>query len=397
MTGTRIRSILVLAICAGIAFLSSVQALRMAAWRSDPVAAAAGLLPSGEARGAIAETLLTRQLVSGDGKLDGPVSAEAIAMAKDALRIDPLNNDALIVLAFAKAAEGRDDEARELFGTINTIAKRDRKANVWLAEDNLRNGRIAPALRNFDLLLRGGEEARDQVLPIIVEALRQEPLLPAMRDLLRDDPPWAGRFWQIASQSGPALPNIARLRRSLPADYPAMADVDEQAMVSRLVMMKEFAEARRVARYLGGEASAGLVSDPGFDRAPRFPPLDWQVMNEGEFGATIYQADGVMAVNALPGSFGLFARQVIQLPARPVRLAIELENALPDGVQLAGWIRCDGRPVPAKRLTLGPGARDGSMDFTPGCPVGLLELQVRTGQDAREAEIGIEEVRLQPL
>ena len=378
-----------------VAAAAALQAWGVSSWRADPLAAASMWPANGEARGKVAEGLLNAQLSKTEGQLVGKVSPEAVRMARLALRADPRNADALLVIAYAIVGVGDLKTAREIFTHIATQTKRDRKANAWLAQYYLRNEEIETSLYYLDLVLRSGQDTRDQVIPVIVDALQREAILPAVQRLLEDDPPWAPRFWQIATQNSASLPKVGSLRRSVGVKNTAVAYEDDERLVSQLVARGEIEEARRVVAYLTSEGEGeSVLNDAGFDSPARYAPIGWRLASEGDYGATIYPEDSVMVVSALPGAFGVAASQLIRLKPGTYALELMAESEVPDGLKMTAWVRCDGQQRPNSRIVLEPKKRRVVGNVAGDCPDAWLEIQVQAASDADPEEIVLERIML---
>lgn len=380
-----------------IATLALLHARAVAGWKADPLAAAAAWPPNGEAKSRVAEALLVDQLAKTEGQLAGAVDPAAVRLARAALAADPLNPDALLVLAYEALGRGDTDSARLQFEGINLATKRDRKANAWLAQDALAREEVVRALGYFDLMLRGRETTRDRVLPVMIDTMRQDAMLPPMLELLEDNPPWAPRFWQLAIQRNPAIGNVGRLRRSLPRDYAGVTREQDENLVASLVSLGEIAEARQVVAYLAGNDDADtLLRNPEFERKPLFPPLDWQVYSEGGYGASIYPGDGIMVVSALADSSGLVARQLLALSPGTYRVSIVLEEPLEPGLGLSAAFRCEGQRGVIASYTVSEGATELAETVSPPCDAVWIELRVRAKDGLEAGEVSIDRVAIEP-
>jgi hypothetical protein len=139
--------------------------------------------------------------------------AEAEALARQALRADPLESGALVTLGMAADAAGDSDEAAKLMGLGAAQSPRNAGAELWLLNQRLREGDYADALARADVILRSQPDMADQIGPTLVVLAANEAARPALVTALAADPPW--REWYLGE--------LARSAASPAATYDVLA------------------------------------------------------------------------------------------------------------------------------------------------------------------------------
>lgn len=284
------------------------------------------------------------------------VPAADVALAREALRREPLAAEAVSLIALGDASAGKRDRARRLFLLANRINKREQIANIWLIEDNRVAGRAREVLNLIDDAIKVRPALADQFLPALAQGLTQPGTVPFFRAMLLQHPDWKTRFWGAVADNPAALTNAAELRDRMLRRGEKPGEID-RVLLGAFVRAGRFDLVMSSARHLAPRDPSGeLVRDPVFAGANAFPPLDWELRTDGRIGAAVHGSSGTLEINALPGAGGLVARQLIEVPPGDYVLRAKLGVArLSSGSELVVRLACaaNGTVVPplVERMT----------------------------------------------
>ena len=202
-----------------------------------------------------------------------PAGRAAVAdLAKRAIRRDPTAVTALSALGLVSPIPG----AARIVAASESLSRRSLPAQLWLIENSVSRNDVAAALEHYDIALRTSRQAPGMLFPILVEAVGDNGLLPAIAHRLALRPEWGPLYLQQLAQSGAALPNIARLFAMLGRARVDAGDAATTALYTRLVAANADEDAWRVY----------TATRPGADRAAIRPflipdatlaPFDWAV------------------------------------------------------------------------------------------------------------------------
>jgi len=245
------RTLAIVAVGLGVGWLSFSGGLSLELARDGQPALAATLAPwSAEGWSALANE---KQLAG--------LSAESSAAAAQALRIAPLDADALRALAIADLAEHRDGRGAALMQLGAALGWRDTITQQWLARRALEVGNLTVATERIDGLLRRGVEPETMLRQL--RALLPYPGgIEAIVARLSQHPPWQQGFLNAVAEDAPrATPAVLALLRALPA-IGVKLDSGATALIRwRLADAGNYVAAHSVWRLSGGQ---GLIGDGDF-------------------------------------------------------------------------------------------------------------------------------------
>jgi hypothetical protein len=261
-----------------------------------------------------------------------PKIDEAVASARQALRVNPLSPAALTLLAYASEQIGDDDRTRRLMTLASRVNLRDLSAQLWLLGHDLRVANVESALRHIDVILRGqGAGVIEAIDPVLAPIIAHEPYRLAYAKLLLTNPPWRPDTNLIRHSTD--LSVLADLVAELQALGPGPIERELHDVLYILTSQKMFDEAHDVwIRSLPPERreEADLLYNEGF----RYPltnlPFDWeiapvpnasvrfetqdaaQVMDVDFFGGRLQFENVSHLLNLAPGSYRFQGRERAQ-------------------------------------------------------------------------------------
>jgi hypothetical protein len=202
------------------------------------------------------------------------------ALAARALAANPLEERALRQLSDVAEASADDSRADALMQLALERSKRDFQAQTWQFKQRLSAQDYAAALENIDAILRVWPQEQPVVLPVLTQFAIDPRSAPALKALLRSDPPW--RRWFLTRF--PAETTHPVEMTSFFADltggpHPLTAD-DVRPYLDRLVALGEYQlafAARASFSDPDWSASLGNVNDGEFDRPIDGLPFGWEI------------------------------------------------------------------------------------------------------------------------
>jgi hypothetical protein len=377
------------------------QGLSDAALTDDPAMA---VLLRGDSADAV--TALARQ------RLVGRNNAAAARLAARAVRLDPMNPDALTIYGFAQDQLRAPIAANAAMSVAGELGWRNVLAQVWLLRRDLVARKYAAALDHADAVMRGQQAAPMIVLAVVAAAARDPAAIPLLERHLSAAPAWRQPFFSFLCFS--ARPPAADLARTLLFDLargPTPPTESEQAiLLARLVGDREYDGAAAAWRFFRPRAAAkGLVYDGDFETAAGPTPFDWSIRQgagwlaaitdspEGRGEALRVDYDGVSPPQPL--------RQLLVLPPGRYRLSgrANVEGGKSPG-SLVWSIDCmTTTDVFARAPT--PEAANGQwssfaveFDVPAGrCPAEWLELTTEAGDLRKDLAVWYDDLALAPL
>ena len=237
---------------------------------ADPVLSLVIDPTQASARVAVSERLMAESKIT-----------DAAVGAREALLYNPLLPEALTLLARSSEQEGDIDRATQLMSLAARVNLRDLRSQLWLLAQDLRGGRVNPALNRIDLLLRGQfPQAIEPFAPALAQILTHEPYRLGYVKLLRTNPRWRDVWFVDLLRRSDDLSALTYLFAELQADEPGPTERELQVLLTRLIDAGMFDEAHDIwVRSLPPDRreEADLLYNEGF----RYPltnlPFDWVI------------------------------------------------------------------------------------------------------------------------
>jgi hypothetical protein len=211
-------------------------------------------------------------------------------VAREAVAGAPLAPLAVRNLGFAIQAAGRKDEAVALVDIAGKISRRDFLAHAWLLEERKREGRMADAVFQADLMMRQRTSNYAHVMPIMVGLLANRDTVAPLARALDKDPVWRSSFLDAMGWDAQNLENKLALLGAIrqlgsPATNREIAPLFRRAWDKADPRMLRGHWDRLVTLPAG--ARSGLLIDGGFEYPDIPPPFTWTLYPNQEVYAEI--------------------------------------------------------------------------------------------------------------
>ena len=323
--------------------------------------------------------------------------------ALESYRREPLSSQGLAIAALAAEEDGKPARARKLMAAALQLSRRDSLVNGWTVFDASRRDDLDAAIPALDRSMVTEPATASVYIPAMVRSLEQPASIPVLARILARQPSWELTFWRAAVVARPTIGNVGKLRAQVgrKGDTRTAEDQDiDRALLATLAERREFSTALALYRTLPGARpprSGEVVSNGGFAATPAWPPFDWEVLATGEYSGTVEQGGDGLLVEALPGSGGVVARQLVVVPPGPMRLRATLAHPFePDANRLAIRLQCATND--ARVFEADIAATTLQRDFTaaPGCRYHWLDVLVRPGIAESREPLALRRIAIVP-
>lgn len=347
------------------------------------------------------------------GPDDPAVMRTARLLATAALRRDPLIAPAWRALALVETSRpgGRAERAFDLLRVSSFVSRRDTGTSALLFEAYVKRGDMTAGLRQLDFAMRRSSQARQALLPVLVQGLVDPALRRALVTALERKVSWRGDLLRQLALTPPADDAITAFLRQMPPALMRENRADLYLVAAGLVQNGRLAAARVLAQRL--LAARSLVANGGFEQDNSAPPLDWAFQASADFdavqGAYGGSIDGAQAlyVRSRRAQDAEVARQILFLSPGPLEISALSGTQRGDraaSVSLA--IACVGRRnsvgkgLGRLQLTAKVERRSASARFAvpaTGCPAQWLLAMVGGGATDGEVASWIDNVAIRSI
>lgn len=274
-------------------------------------------------------------VTSHQGQFPNNVSPYALNLAKQAFVAEPITPEAVAVLALGSA----EDTKRKLMNEAFALSRRQQLITGWMIADSGARNDVSLILTYFDTIIRTKPTAADVIIPVMVNALTSPGSIEEFEKILSQKPPWSGLFWNEVVSRPNALVDGAKLRLRLYSVGEDNSHYRDRALINSLIEKGEFDKAEELYATLSGKAiNQDILRQSEFKALSNYPPLDWQLFSKGEYGASI---DGnSLTLSAASNAGGLFARQLVELPADTLELTVKFLLPPPDDADVNLRLSC---------------------------------------------------------
>ncbi len=377
-----------------IALTSGLAAVGAVAKDKAPQLAVSLQPVNGFASETLASNSLKAAVAANDGQFPNSVDPVAEAFAKQAFLSEPIAPEAIAVLALGST----EAKKRELMHKALALSRRQQLVLGWMIVDAGTRQDIPAILSHYDTMLRTSSSAASVVIPTMAGALANRNFVEPFAGLLSKSPPWASRFWGAVVTTPEAIENAVQLREMLYADDEAKETFRDASLINALVNNKRFEAAENLYQLLTGQRKeASFLKNGSFELEPEYPPLDWQLYSNGEYGAAV--AGGNLRLSAIPRSGGLFARQLVKLPSAILKISVESDASIPEDTNISIDIRCaeilDNAPRPISIPLEDKLTRQQISNQQSGCSFFWLEIVGRSAESGDGFDVVIESLSLQ--
>lgn len=297
------------------AIAAAAQSFVIANQRRAPARSVAlGMPPVGAAKASLSRQLQGVRLAR---KPKSVPSALEVRLAREAFAGDPLAVSALPVLIQSLQGQGNAVQSRQLLTLASQLTRRDNLINAMLIDDAMAKDNPERAVKLLGQAMTVSYEVRDLYVGRMAAATVSPGALQALPPILGRNPKWAEDYWLAVLANPAAIPQAAEVRQRI-AGAPWKLDKASESdfrLIVELAARGYPASAFNLAHALGlPQPPAGeLLTNPGFDRQPRYVPIDWELLQTGDIGANIEAKEGALLLSSLPDASGIAARQIVHL------------------------------------------------------------------------------------
>mgnify|MGYP005991727225 CR=1 FL=1 len=319
----------------GIALVSGLTAAGAITKNTAPELAVSLHPANGFASETLASNSLKVAVAANGGLFPDSVDPAAVTFAKQAFRSEPITPEAIGVFALANTEGNKREIMREAFA----LSRRQQLVTGWMILDAGSREDIPAILSYYDTMLRTSSSAASVVIPTIAGALSNTSFIEPFADLLAKGPPWARRFWETVAVTPGSIENAARLRERLFTPNEENESYRDSSLINALVTSERFEAADTLYQMLAGDKNTrSPLHNGSFEHEPEYPPFDWQLFSNGEYGAAI--TGGSLQLSAIPSSGGVFARQLVKLPRAIFEISVKSDAGISDDATISIEIKC---------------------------------------------------------
>ncbi len=278
--------------------------------------------------GFAAETLAAQRtkilIARNQGKFPRRLNQSSSILARKAFESEPIAPDAIAIIALTHAGKDRRDLMQKAF----ELSRRQQLVTGWMITDSGLRNDLPAVLQLYDTILRTSSSSADVIIPAMANALENDSSIKPFAKVLSDNPPWAGRLWIELVANPKTIENAASLRKLLNGAKGKDQTYQDAALINTLAYNRKFKKAEQLyAMLTGSSRNHDLIRNGRFDNDSIYPPIDWQLFSTGEYGASIDQ--GKLTLSAIRNAGGLFARQLVKIPAELLTLKVAFTDTLP--------------------------------------------------------------------
>lgn len=282
--------------------------------RAPTLSLALSVAPEGLAKASLSRALQGARLAK-DPK-SAPPKLE-VQLAREGFSADPLAVAALPVLIQNLQAKGQVQQSRRLLELAGGLTRRDNLINAMLIDEAMLKDDPKRAVELLGRAMAVSYEVRYLYVRRMAAATASAGALQALPPILGANPKWAEDYWQAVLENPSIMPMAGDVRQRI-ADEPWKLNQPNEKdlqLIHELGIRGYPAAAFGLSQALGLKASptGELITNGSFDRAPRFVPIDWELLQTGDIGATIEPKEKALLLSSLPAASGTAARQIVQL------------------------------------------------------------------------------------
>lgn len=320
-----------------------------------------------------------------------------------ALRSEPLAEEALRLLGLYYGRTGNDAKARQLVAMSSILSRRDSTTQLWLAADGLKNKKPVTTLTALDIVLRTQPDTREPIFQSLGTLLSNPQFRQIFVQYTRKQPPWLKQFveYNISTQQQPEALSLALLEMK-PFPTNILDDQAAGSFLSVLVNQAPIERARDLYEKMPGADRKALTSlsfsTP--EGAFSFPPFGWELLSDSNVqGFGEIKGDSVtIEALAMPGRRGVAARKLLFLTPGNYRwTGVANLSEMRDRATASINLLCNEGPRKwARSSSKNLAAGTNNMDFSvgTGCAAQLLTIETVGSESQSDASLAVSEMRL---
>jgi hypothetical protein len=314
--------------------------------------------------------------------------------------------DALRVLGWGYQRAGQRDRERQAMVAAERVSRRDLLNQQWALIDNLRNERVAPAMRNFDILLRVNVEARKLLLAQLAGIIAYPEARQALKPYLNSNTQWLPELVRSAGQQEALARPLAQMLIENPQiNTPGRTRTGYYSMVGYLAKAGYFRTLAQVYPLLP-TAQVNSLTTANFERRPSeqaYAPVEWQFVNEADWGASPFSSEKTSGLDAFAEPFtrGVVASKLLFTGRSAGRLEWVVEQH-GEGIGQEAFVKitCPSAPAALSRssrnlMTMEQSSRV-FLTVEQGCPVLSISVELAGGRGSVPAGLVLSDMRWIP-
>lgn len=351
------------------------------------------------------QTQLALNLYEGRKKV---APATLIDVGRTGLGYAPLSARSLWMVGQGFERMGDKARARKAITRAEQISRRDAAVQLWIADDQLRRGMIASALRHYDLIVRTQPAAGEEVITRLALIMTAPQGRAYLQPYIRSDSEWLTALIGTSVGKLPKAEPIGRLfieRKTKAPNLPELDPIYAQ-LVYRLV--DEGSNDVAIALYpLLPRSNGSALSDvrPAVDGKPveGYPPFIWYFADGSAQGATLIGLDRGESGIEFFGSSGTVGTAATKLvaPRGAARLQWQLRERSTNLQSSAVWIAtCLSGPSKgvvresANLLSAMPLNKPLTMSLPTACELVRIDMRIAGGIGRNPASLVVGDLRL---
>lgn len=307
--------------------------------------------------GVMAKVAEGRNLLSADPQPSIVTIDRVRATLRDGALREPIDTQALGILAALDDLRSDHARARSLFRLSEAASRRNRLTEMWLIEDAVARNQIGEALVHYDRAMRVTIDLRPQLLPVLNGAASTPEILNALVPILRQRPLWWKDYLQFLGENGSDTRVMAAV---LASTRPDITRSDERVMsenvLRRMVATNGEREAISAANALEGIAGSNRSLRGGdFDTVGGILPFAWWLRDESNIRAyrdTVPNGTLGLRIETSSDTTGGVAQQLVGLPAGAYILSGVVGDVPADPISRPAITIACGNAKPMARFTL---------------------------------------------
>lgn len=380
-----------------IGYLSVMQSVALVL-PSDQIEEAYKIAPNnGYIAGRLSQTLYNPEASEAD-------RAQAVALAHDAVRNDPMAVEAVAILAADAFIQGKQAEAERLLAYSQKLSRRELRTQLMAIELAVARNDISGALQHYDIALRTKRNAPEILFPILTAALPDPMIRKELVKTLSGKPKWGAAFINQAAAKTSDAATISAFFRELQAARLSVPDAASQVAINRLLTAKLFDDAWSYYAAVRPGSDRRQSRDPNFSLSLETPSgFDWIATNNSAVSTAIFPdaQNGLFDFSVSMGNGGRLLQQLQMLP--PGDYIIEGESS---GIEQPSrsrpyWVlHCQGggeiARVDLPNSSESGGRFRGHLSVPANCPAQMLALVARSSDDISGVSGQINRVKIRP-
>tara|TARA_R110000772_G_scaffold40132_16_gene94011 strand:- start:3662 stop:4840 length:1179 start_codon:yes stop_codon:yes gene_type:complete len=388
-----LRIIFIWIVGGALALASGLVAMGAIAKVKAPALAVALQPVNGFAAESFAAASIKATIAANGGEFPTSVDQATLDWAKLAFLKEPVTPEAISIIALGKTGATE----RQLMEYGLSVSRREQLIIGWMIIDSGTKNDIPAVLNSYDILLRTSSSAATAIIPVMATALSDENFVEPFADLLATNPPWARRFWGQVTLVPQSIQNAAQLRGRLYNKNERSERYRDRELIAALIKDKQFNTAGKLYSLLSDQPSGPvLIKNYSFEHDSQYPPLDWRLFSNGEYGATI--TNGALQMSAIRNSGGLFARQLVELPPQNLQFEAKYANTIPIDANIQLRITCAEKVANLTRTIrfrlTGDGTQQIINNQRSGCSYYWIDIVGRASENGDGFDISLKSIAL---